>query len=85
VFSYTDLMIDKNKTEHPHFLKDWEAFVLKNFPDGDKWEWLMEHYAAFDKPDNLHEQLQWLEAAGFKNIEPTVKDSYWVHIRAVKE
>ncbi|MBZ0326116.1 MAG: class I SAM-dependent methyltransferase [Altibacter sp.] len=84
VFAYTDLMIDKNTAEHSAFLKRWEAFVLTNFPDGEKWEWLVEHYTEFDKPDDLKKQLQWLRDVGFENIIPTVKDDYWVHIRAIK-
>ncbi|PKA82605.1 ubiquinone/menaquinone biosynthesis C-methylase UbiE [Ulvibacter sp. MAR_2010_11] len=84
IFSFSDLMIDKNSIEHPPFLKGWESFVYNNYSDGEKWQWLMEHYNEFDKPDALDNQLEWLMKAGFTFIEPTALDTHWVHIRAEK-
>ncbi|MEZ4858412.1 MAG: class I SAM-dependent methyltransferase [Flavobacteriaceae bacterium] len=84
VFGICDLMIDKNSNEHPKLLEDWKLFVSKNYPDDEKWKWLMEHYNAFDKPDALQNQLLWLQEVGFTSIEPTVYDQYWVYIRAIK-
>jgi ubiquinone/menaquinone biosynthesis C-methylase UbiE len=84
IFGCSDLMIDKTKPEHIPFLKKWESFVNQNYPDGEKWEWLMEHYQEFDKPESLEKQLQWLREAGFKQIEETVLDHYWTFIRAIK-
>lgn len=81
---FTDLMIDRNAEEHTPFLEEWKAFVLKNYPNSDKWEWLMEHYAKFDKPDPFDKQIIWLQNAGFTKIEPFVNDNYWVYIRAFK-
>lgn len=85
IFGYSDLMIDKNKPEHSKLLEDWKAFVYRNFPDGEKWEWLMEHYEQFDKPNDSKDQIKWLQQAGFKNIETSVMEKYWVHIRAIKD
>jgi ubiquinone/menaquinone biosynthesis C-methylase UbiE len=84
VFGYSDLMIDKTKAEHKVLLKKWKSFVLKNYANSEKWEWLMDHYAQFDMPDSLEKQMEWLQQAGFKEIEPIIYDAYWVHIRATK-
>lgn len=84
VFSYSDLMINKNKPEHLKLLYDWELFVYESFPNGEKWEWLMEHYNEFDKPDDYNDQIKWLKEAGFKNISLPTKKGYWVHIQTVK-
>jgi len=85
IFGYSDLMVNKNKPEHLKLLKEWSNFVHKSFPDGEKWEWLMEHYDKFDRPDSYNHQIKWLKQAGFKNIRLTTKESYWVHLRAIKE
>ncbi|MEZ4779753.1 MAG: methyltransferase domain-containing protein [Flavobacteriaceae bacterium] len=84
IFGYTDLMIDRNKSEHKTLLKDWKHFVLQNYPNEEKWEWLMEHYAAYDKPESLETILPWLNEAGFTKIEPFVNEQYWVYLKACK-
>jgi len=84
VFSFSDLMVNKNKPEHSKLLKEWEAFVNRNFPDGEKWEWLMEHYNEFDYPDDYTDQMQWLKEAGFTIINLPFKENYWINIQAVK-
>ena len=80
----SDLMIDKNSIEHSQLLKDWKTFVMKSFPDDEKWEWLMEHYNEFDKPDDYQDQIQWLKDAGFSKVEIIFKENFWIHIRATK-
>ena len=85
VFGYSDLMINKNTPEHVKLLKEWKSFVLKSFPDGEKWEWLMEHYDEFDRPNDLDDQTDWLKQAGFTTIQITAQDRYWVHIRAIRD
>lgn len=85
IFSYTDLMISKNNAEHSTLLKQWKVFVDTNFPDGEKWKWLKEHYDEFDKPDNYKDQLKWLKDAGFKTIEITTRKDYWMHLQTIKE
>jgi len=84
LFSCSDLMINKRSQEHSHLLKDWQQFVFKSFPDGEKWKWLMEHYDEFDIPDDPHDQIEWLEAAHFKNIKLIAHEQYWAHIQAFK-
>ena len=84
MFSCSDLMINKNKPEHLVLLKKWKSFVYESFPDGEKWEWLMEHYDAFDKPDDYNDQIKWLNDAGFKDVRLPTNDSWWAHIQAIK-
>jgi tRNA (cmo5U34)-methyltransferase len=84
VFSFSDLMINKNKPEHSKLLKEWKTFVNRTFPDGEKWKWLMEHYNEFDKPDDYIDQIQWLKEAGFKIINLPFKEDYWINIQTVK-
>lgn len=84
VFGCSDLMIGKQHPAHPQLLESWKAFVHKQFPDGEKWDWLMEHYAEFDKPDHSDDQIKWLKDAGFNAVSLNAKDEFWAHIRAVK-
>ena len=84
IFSCCDLMINKNNPDHPMVLKQWKEFVNNNFPDEEKWTWLMEHYEAFDKPTDYLTQIEWLQDAGFQNIEIPFKQGYWMHLQTVK-
>ena len=84
IFSYSDLMISRSNPDHTVLLREWELFVNKTFPNGEKWKWLMEHYATFDKPDNYFDQMKWMGEAGFKNIHVPFRDGYWVNLQAVK-
>ena len=84
IFACSDLMINKSKPEHSVLLGKWKSFVFESFPDGEKWEWLMEHYSEFDKPDDYNDQKQWLKEAGFNDIRIPTADSYWAHIQVIK-
>jgi len=84
IFSFSDLMINKNTPEHSKLLSNWETFVNNNFPDVEKWQWLMEHYNEFDKPDDYKNQMIWLKEAGFNHIKIKSKDEYWMHLQAIK-
>lgn len=84
VFSYSDLMISKTNPEHEELLSEWEKFVNKSFPDGEKWTWIMEHYEAFDKPTDYNMQIDYLRNAGFHNVETLFRKGYWTHIQTVK-
>lgn len=84
IFSYCDLMINKTNPDHPNLLEQWNKFVNQNFPDGKKWDWLMEHYEAFDKPTDYLHQIEWMKKAGFANIQIPFKKGYWVYLQAKK-
>jgi len=60
IFVYVDLMMHKDHPDHPALIQSWQNFVMANETSGETWTWLMEHYAAFDHPDNLDDQLKWL-------------------------
>ena len=85
IFACSDLMINKNDLEHSKIIENWKSFVHLTFPDGEKWQWLMEHYSEFDKPDNFSAQKTWLEEAGFSKINSSSHENYWVHFQAIKK
>ena len=84
IFSYSDLMIGKDNSEHSKLLKKWKVFVNKSFSDGKKWEWIMEHYEEFDFPDNLNDQIEWLKNNGFDKIRRTSYEKFWKHLLVYK-
>jgi ubiquinone/menaquinone biosynthesis C-methylase UbiE len=84
IFSYSDLMINKTSPDHPRLLQQWKEFVDINFPDGEKWKWLMDHYESFDKPTDFLTQQEWLKHVGFTDIEICFREDHWVHLQAVK-
>jgi ubiquinone/menaquinone biosynthesis C-methylase UbiE len=84
LFSYSDLMIDKDGTDHPQLLEEWKKFVLQNYSDEEKWLWLMEHYDAFDSPSDYRKQIEWLYHSGFTSVKTAWQESYWTSIWAFK-
>lgn len=84
IFSYSDLMISKEDPYHPLMLKEWKEFVHKTFPDGEKWNWIMEHYEVFDRPSDYQQQIKWIKEAGFLDIQTPIKKDYWVYLQALK-
>jgi len=84
IFACSDLMIDKKEKEHKKHLMDWEAFVFKSFPDGEKWTWIKEHYDQFDNPDSISNHLHWLKKAGFNHFNFNAYDNFWTHFKAIK-
>jgi ubiquinone/menaquinone biosynthesis C-methylase UbiE len=83
LFICSDLMVDRNTKEHESLLEFWKDFVL-NSSDRETWEWLMEHYQAYDNPDSLSNQLKWLKQAGFTEFKISIYNTYWVHLKAIK-
>lgn len=84
IFSCCDLMISKTNPDHVMLLSEWKKFVNANFPDGEKWAWLMEHYEAFDKPTDYAKQVAWLKNAGFNTVHFPFKEGYWMQLQAIK-
>ncbi len=79
-----DLMISKSHPGHWKLLDDWKSFVLSNYEDTSKWEWLMEHYDAFDRPDLYTDQVSWLREAGFREISIPWQQGFWTLLSAIK-
>jgi ubiquinone/menaquinone biosynthesis C-methylase UbiE len=84
VLAYSDLMINRNSKTHQQLIQDWNVFVNSNYPDTEKWNWIMNHYKTYDHPDSLKKQLKWLQQAGFSNFKISIYDRYWVHLKAFK-
>ena len=85
VFCYSDQMIDKTNPAYPEILKDWKSFVVGNYKSTEKWDWLMEHHAAFDIPNDYTKQINWLVEAGFHEVEIPWREECWTNIRALKK
>ncbi len=84
IFCSSDLMIHKSNPAHPVLLEEWKEFVIGNHSDDEKWNWLMEHYNTFDQPDDLKDQLEWLQMAGFSTVHVPWNKGHWVTIQAIK-
>lgn len=84
IFAISDLMINKDDKAHERVKTNWQKLVLSNYPDDEKWNWIMEHYAEFDRPDHFKDQIDWLIAEGFELYDLIKKDDYWVHLKVSK-
>jgi len=78
----SDLFISKTDNAHPALLEEWKNFVHENDPSGEKWAWLKEHYDAFDSPHNIECQKEWMNKAGFTNVETVWNSGFWMHVIA---
>lgn len=83
ILSISDLWINKTDAEHPQLLTEWQTYVTTNTSE-DKWEWLMEHYEAFDRPNRFEDQKEWMESAGFSSVEIMWNEGFWMNVRAMK-
>ncbi|MGM5470209.1 class I SAM-dependent methyltransferase [Flavobacteriaceae bacterium LMO-SS05] len=84
MFMCSDLMVERNTKEHDTLVELWKTFVNKNPTDQETWDWLMDHYQAYDHPNGLDKQLKWLRQAGFTDFKISIYDAYWVHLKAIK-
>jgi ubiquinone/menaquinone biosynthesis C-methylase UbiE len=83
-FVYGDLMISKTDPRHSALIEEWGTFVTSHYPDEEKWIWIMEHYDAFDHPDDFDAQVGWLTDAGFSKATAPWRNGFWVSLQATK-
>ena len=83
--SASDLFVEKNdEPRHSTIIAEWkkDAFALGTVDD--EWEWIMDHYDKYDRPNSFENQLKWLIDAGFSESRITWQKDYWGNILAVK-
>ncbi len=81
----SDLMIDKTDRGHASFLELWQQTVMQQGGSPQDWREIMEHYDAYDRPDDLSTHETLLHAAGFSRVEVTFQRGYWISLRAHKD
>lgn len=78
IFACCDLFVDKTDDPyHTEVLAHWEQFVRDNQTSVEEWQWLMNHYEKFDRPDKFENQREWLCDVGFKNVQMSWNDGPW--------
>jgi len=84
VFTCADLFINKEDKEHNHLLKEWQMFVFSTGRTIEDWDWLADHYGAYDRPDKYRDQESWLLNAGFERVELSWNKGHWGCLHAYK-
>jgi len=85
-FCISDLCIAKSdRFFHQQHLKFWQLHATQNGCDAADWEFLMQHYEDFDRPDDWLLHLEWLEHAGFSATDTPFRKIGWTTIRAKKD
>ena len=83
IFGCCDLMINKNDNPyHSTILKEWEAYMKEHGAGQEDWEWLMDHYDTYDRPDAFSDQQKWLIDLGFANVKLSWNDGPWTCFHA---
>jgi len=77
IITCADLFINKDAVEHEQLLKEWKAFVYSSGKTKEDWDWLLDHYDAYDRPSDYLDQRQWLTNAGFTRVELSWNDGHW--------
>ncbi len=85
IFITSDLMISKSSEDHPALIHSWDVFVNSHYPPREKWDWIMEHYDAFDRPDDYKDQIAWLKDAGFDQVHIGWQEGYWINLVAERK
>ena len=65
IFACADLFVNKDSEEHEQVLNDWKKFIFSTGTPPEDWDWLMDHYSAYDRPSRYSDQELWLLKAGF--------------------
>jgi len=84
ILAISDLFIHKQDEDHPQLIEEWRSHVLSNYEDDEIWKWLMQHYDAYDRPDNFKNQNQWLNEVGFSKVSKVWECGHWIHLHALK-
>lgn len=84
ILAISDLFIHKNDEDHPVLIEEWKSHVFSNHEDDETWNWLMQHYDAFDRPDNFKNQYKWLSDVGFAKVYKAWERGHWIHLHALK-
>ncbi len=79
-----DLIIDKQDSDHYRLLEEWEAYAKMKGTTEDEWKHVMEHYEAYDRPDNLSTHWQILQDLGYVKLRVLFKQSKWMVLSAKK-
>lgn len=84
-FIYSDLMIDAtNQALHDDHLQRWEAMASKQGTNAEEWQFLMDHYEAYDFPTEMNRQVAWLNETDLKNVEVSFRRFGWTSLLGAK-
>ncbi len=84
VLACADLFINKESEEHRHLLNDWNSFAFASGKTQEDWDWVMDHYDAYDRPSAFNDQQKWLTKAGFVHVELSWNAGHWGCFHAYK-
>ena len=85
VLTSADLFINKDdEPYHSEVIEQWRVFSFSNGRTQEDWDWVMEHYADYDRPSAFMDQKEWLEEAGFSKVTLSWNDGAWGCFHAIK-
>lgn len=76
VFLTADIVLGVNNYIKNLYDKKWEEHIIKHFPERGFESKTLERYQTDDNPSKLYDHLNWLEAAGFNQVE-----TIWKHYK----
>ncbi|MDX1477646.1 MAG: methyltransferase domain-containing protein [Saprospiraceae bacterium] len=86
VLTSADLFVNKDDEPfHSQVIEHWKRFSFSNGRTQEDWDWVMDHYDAYDRPSAFADQKTWLLEAGFARVELSWHDGPWGCLHAYKE
>ncbi|HEX2953847.1 MAG TPA: class I SAM-dependent methyltransferase [Bacillota bacterium] len=73
VFYNVDLVLASNNKIQDLYMEKWKAFLRKKVPNGEIEEVWMPKYYEEDRPASMTKHLDWLQKAGFKDVDVIFK------------
>jgi ubiquinone/menaquinone biosynthesis C-methylase UbiE len=85
VLTSSDLHATKRDPAYPQLIiEEWKTFATNQGTPVEEWDNLMDHHAKYDTPDAYPDQLEWLQAVGFKTAKVAWNVRQWGNVLAVK-
>ena len=84
IFSYSDQFGAACKNVYERHMATWKAESLKAGATLAEWDMWMQHQRFNDHHDSLYDQVQWLETAGFRQIDAPWRYLLWTVVQAFK-
>lgn len=72
IFFNLDVILGSNDTLQNCYMEAWEKYLRKEYSESEVKEIIIQYYKE-DSPAKLRDQIKWLEAIGFRNVDVIMK------------
>jgi tRNA (cmo5U34)-methyltransferase len=82
VFSYADQHAGVSEDLHRRHMDNWKTLTTQAGSTPQEWQMWMQHQAEHDHHDTLPDQIDWLQAAGFSQVDCVWRYLLWAVLQS---